>query len=207
MGCALIIRSDGAGVGWFLNLGVMLLAGSLASYRPVLAARKTTAEKAIATLRECPGSLREGPHERFMEGLDLVTAEHLDQVLAVVRGSGPVSCRGLAIVVAGGIAAKDHNVVNKVIQSVTPYLSHSVLWQAVIQAIVPIGVAANDDLMQLLDTQDEATWKGVIVILQNINSSRLPKNSELISGELPATSEGRAQVSTSWRRWWQNAER
>jgi hypothetical protein len=170
----------------------------------VVAAKKTTAEKALETLLKCPGSLPDASHERFMEGLDLLTAEHLDQVLAVVRGSGPVSCRGLAIVVAGEIAAKDRSVVSKVIQSVTPYLSHSVLWQAVIQAIVPIGVAANGDLMQLLDTQDEATWKGVITILQNINSSRLPKNSELITGELPGTSEGRAQVSASWRQWWRN---
>jgi hypothetical protein len=202
-----MVKAEGHPVACFLMMGLVGAAVACVLTRPLLAAKRVTAQAALETLRICPDPLSDGRHKRFMDGLSLLTAEQLNEVLIVASGAGPVSCRGLALVVAGEIAAKDPSTAAKVLRAVTPYLSHPDLWQAAIQAIVPIGLFANDQLMSLLDAQDESTWKGVIVILQRINHSRLPEGSELRSAEFPDTAEGRAQLTALWRRWWQNAQK
>jgi hypothetical protein len=202
------MRSDNRGrkVSYSLST-VLVFAVMELMVRQVWGASKPTPEEALGLLRSCPNSLSDRRHQRWMEGLEQLRAVHLDQVFAVVNGTGPLSCRGLAIISACEIAAREQTAVHRVVVTLTPYLSHPDLWTATIQGMGLIGTRANDELIPLLDTQDDRTWKGVVVILQNINHSDLPADSDLRSARFPDTLERRSRVSAAWRQWWQSAKR
>ena len=168
-------------------------------------AKQPKPEKVLEELKECKEPISAKRQQELTEGLSRLTAANLDALLAVAAGPGPPSCRGLAIAATGGIAAKDPSAGPKVIHGVLPFLSDPVLGQAPIHAIIPMGPAANPTLISLLDKQDGATWKGLVVILQNINNTRLPPGSELRSTPPPDTAEGRAKISALWAKWWRDA--
>lgn len=188
---------------WVRRLAAGLVCVGVAATDASLLARQPKPQKVLEELKECKEPLSAKRQQELSEGLSRLTVADLDALLAVASGPGAPTCRGLAIAATGGIAAKDPNVGPKVIQAVVPYLSDPVLGQAPIHAILPMGVAANTTLISLLDKQDRATWRGLVVILQNINNTRLPAGSELRSPPSDSA-EGRARVSAQWARWWRD---
>ena len=202
-------REEDRGARWGLRPWVVVCLAwvGLQALDAPLFAKQPTSKKVMEKLKECKEPLSDKNRQDLADGLSRLSGQDLDEILAVASSQGPPACRGLAIAATGEIAAREPGVTDKVVRSVVPFLSDPQVGQAPIHAIVRIGPSASEPLIALLDKQDETAWKGMIVILQNLNNTRLPADSELRSTRAPGMAEGRAKISAQWARWWRETGR
>ncbi len=165
------------------------------------------ADKSIEMLRGgCKANMNAEEAKPFLVDLRNKGAVLLDELIRFANGPEPAGCRAIAAEAVCEYAQKDSSLTARVIDGLSPLLGDPNLRDTVFFSFAQFGEAANDSLIALLESKDEAVRGMSFNDLAVINLKQVEKNRELRMYDPAAPEEERRRVVKLWREWWAKAK-